>query len=71
MSELNYTLRQAIDARIQVLATCASGHSYTVNLEDLMDLMTPYGRLDEVVLSRSWCPQCGALASSYQIRTLQ
>jgi hypothetical protein len=70
MIDLNSTLRELITERAEVHATCPNDHDYRLDLRKLSALTTPFVRLDEVVLSKSWCPKCGELASSYTIRTI-
>ena len=70
MIDLNSTLRELIDAGAEVYATCPNDHDYQLDLRKLSALATPFVRLDEVVLSKSWCPKCSNLASSYAIRTI-
>lgn len=71
MIDLNSTLRALINAGAEVHATCPSDHDYKLDLRKLSAVSTPFVRLDEVVLTKSWCPKCGELASSYAIRTIQ
>ena len=67
MADLSSTLREALNFGVTVHATCPNEHDYELDLVKLADIATPFARLDEVVMTKSWCPICSMLASSYQI----
>lgn len=70
MIDLKSTLREIITAGVDVHASCPNGHEYQLDLEALSDIVGPLFQLDEVVLTKSWCPQCGRLANTFEIRTI-
>jgi hypothetical protein len=70
MIDLNSTLRDLINAGVEVHATCPNAHEYKLDLPQLAALATPFMRLDEVILTKSWCPICSELASAYALRTM-
>ena len=69
MFDLSSTLGEAIAASVDVYATCHEGHEYKLDLQKLADLVGPFSPLDQVVLTKSWCPHCGQLASAVAIKT--
>jgi hypothetical protein len=62
---LQSTLGETHRSGFAVQGKCLSGHSYVLDLPTLTALMTPFARLDEVLLTRSWCPTCGELAEEF------
>ena len=69
MPDLNSTLMEVMHDRAEVRATCPNDHEYWLDLEAMAALVTPFARLDEVLLTKSWCPHCGELASDFAIET--
>ena len=69
MIDLSSTIREAHAASIDVHVSCGRGHEHKLDLQKLADLAGPLGRLDDAVLTKSWCPVCGMLANSFAIRT--
>jgi hypothetical protein len=71
MVDPSLTLMELMTIRASVHATCPNEHEYKLDLNKLADLVTPFAQLDEVVLTKSWCPHCGELAADFSIATTQ
>lgn len=69
MVDPNLSLMELMHLRAIVHATCSNEHEYTLDLSKMAALVTPFARLDEVVLTKSWCPHCGELAADFSIQT--
>ncbi len=67
MTGKNSTLGQAAAAGVVLKCRCENGHDYTVDPAALIDLVGSFHRLDEALLTRSWCPDCGQLAAEFEI----
>ena len=66
MSE-RITVGQAANAGLVVTGFCAAGHRYEIPLQNLIDLVGRFVRLDDALARHSYCPGCGAVASRFEM----
>lgn len=60
------TIGQAKAAQIEILATCACGHEFTVDLDALIALRGRFAPLDLALLQIVWCPKCSKRESRFR-----
>jgi hypothetical protein len=65
--EEKLSLKEALATGLTVAGSCNSGHRFQISIEKLQDLVGPYGGLDRALANYAFCPDCGAVASSFEM----